>query len=302
MNFRVASEQERTITYQNNWTEWGGQETVQNHIEKEQKFYSQLSNMDVYILVENEKILAQCEIFRLDAWINDVPVKCAGLASVFIPEECRGKGYCRKMFEFIKNELKTKAIDYCVLYSSIGSEIYHSFGWNPERVYSLSFVPKLVETGEETFIDLKRAFELFKLYDNSKKSKLAPNELLILDSAEMIQWNYVRSTHFAGKHVLSGYEINESNFILWTVKSGNIGTITCIMYSDNSMLKQLIDGASFYFAKIGCKKLEFWTNEKEIIRALEMLEYKLELSEVCIPAIYAVKPVKWKYVEARCWV
>jgi hypothetical protein len=89
-------------------------------------------------------ILCSCETFRKRSLIGDAnervrDVFVHGVASVFCPEEYRGRGYAGRMMMELKGVLRNWQEDECgirkcvgsVLYSDIGKEYYAKFGWRP---------------------------------------------------------------------------------------------------------------------------------------------------------------------------
>lgn len=158
-----ATEAERKKIWATNSKEWRGALTHESYLRRE----AHLSNQDftagggltLWILTDSSNsrrhILSSCETYRKKAIVaiggKVETVVSHGIGSVFCPPEYRGRGYGARMMQELATLLKTWGVRdgetaaFSILYSDIGKQFYHKFGWEPFNSSHISIPTSLVK-------------------------------------------------------------------------------------------------------------------------------------------------------------
>jgi hypothetical protein len=181
--------------------------------------------MTTWILVDQtlpasrRKVLSSCESFRKRSLLRSAgkveDVIIHGIASVFCPSECRGRGYAARLMREVAQELRGWQSNHgrpigSVLYSDIGKEYYARLGWLPNPTNShLEFAP--VKHGWPSQARAISEADLGKLCcrdENAVREALAKPEpetktqVTILPDLEHMLWHLCKED-FATKYLFS---------------------------------------------------------------------------------------------------
>ena len=175
--------------------------------------------MTAWILIDTDvpssqrQILSSCETYRKRALVSRANGKVEegivhGVASVFCPDEFRGRGYAGRMLQELSKELRTWQAGGTpcigsILYSDIGGQFYGRLGWHAN--ITNTHVELKPETGcrstTSTPIDISRLLELCKSDEALLQKAMAghsPDNLLrmtIIPDVEHMLWHHAKEEY-----------------------------------------------------------------------------------------------------------
>ncbi|KAL4793747.1 hypothetical protein BDV19DRAFT_366150 [Aspergillus venezuelensis] len=204
--------------------------------------------MTQWILVDknlppNERpILASCESFYKRSWISDpngnvTEALTHGVASVYVDEKLRGKGYATRLMKELAKTLPSWQTERTpcaasVLFSDIGKDFYSSVGWHAFPSYNVEFSPQSAPVGGQLAKplfaeDLPQLCEPDKALSRNRMerpSSEGKTRFMIIPDLEHMLWHHSKE-EFAGmklfgkkpdvKGAIYG-EPGERIWVIWT--------------------------------------------------------------------------------------
>ncbi len=82
-------------------------------------------------LVDGDEVLASTKVYTLDAVLDGVPMKVAGLGAVFTSPSSRKRGAARELIEKVLEQAAAEGADLALLFSEIGPDYYAKLGFIP---------------------------------------------------------------------------------------------------------------------------------------------------------------------------
>jgi hypothetical protein len=107
---------------------WGGKLTVDEFVAREARLRAHrwaAAAMTSWHLVEDGAVLASCETFAMDSFLDGARGITHGVASVYTEPRLRGRGYAGRMMSLVREQLRGHA---SILFSDVG-DYYARFGW-----------------------------------------------------------------------------------------------------------------------------------------------------------------------------
>ncbi|KAJ3055828.1 hypothetical protein HK097_009031 [Rhizophlyctis rosea] len=230
--------------------------------------------------------VAACETYRRPMLLGDGKggVKegvCVSIASVFTPEQHRGKGYAGMLLTVIMEMIKAdETVLASTLYSEVGKTYYAKFGWD----YAPSYVGTiLVESYPETnpstpptpILASEIATVIWEDVDvltEEMKTNISET-FLVLPTAEAIQWFHACADYYApivGKvdpppaHL--GARLPNGDFIIWQHDwIARKIMVLRLRASAPERARDLLRVAVEEARKYGLKKVSMWNPDDTIV-------------------------------------
>ncbi|PHH70944.1 hypothetical protein CDD80_5629 [Ophiocordyceps camponoti-rufipedis] len=161
-------------------------------------------------------VLASCETIRKRALVRPagsdavISVGAQGVASVFVREGLRGRGYAARMMGLLAEKLGLEGWDapFSILYSDIGPEFYARCGWKPHASSHLILNTTTIINSPATPIhdaDLPSLTATDELRLKHHLARLPPSPSIraaLIPDLATLQW------HFARQDFLAGYQFH----------------------------------------------------------------------------------------------
>lgn len=80
-------------------------------------------------LIEGDELLASTKVYRLEAVLDDVPMKVAGLGAVFTSPSSRKRGAAKELIDQVLARAIADGADLALLFSEIGPDYYAKLGF-----------------------------------------------------------------------------------------------------------------------------------------------------------------------------
>ncbi|KAL2208621.1 hypothetical protein CC79DRAFT_580446 [Sarocladium strictum] len=154
------TEAERIRLAEGTFPQWGGGLDIKTYLARETDSIGPLNRdggLQGWLLTEagaapdHRPLLTSCDTLRKRALVRESDgsvrdVLAQGVASVFTPEQQRGKGYAGRMMGLLSETLKARANEegdqqalFSILFSDVGKEIYAKRGWKALESTHLKF-------------------------------------------------------------------------------------------------------------------------------------------------------------------
>lgn len=200
MELRTATEAEKRARDEVTFVAWGDRLTLPQYLDREKRLRGHpwaRAGMRTWLLVEGPEVLASCETFAMRAWWKNTGEHegvVDGVASVFVEERLRGRGYATELMKRLASRLTEDARLASILFSNVGQELYERAGYFARPAIERVFA---AEPGEpEHACD-----RLFGEEDLARELASAPRPgdgLLIWPTAEQLDWHLERERIYAG--------------------------------------------------------------------------------------------------------
>ncbi len=133
MELVLASEAEKRARDPLTHAAWGGGLSLAQYLEREQALrahpWARLA-MQTWLLREGAGVLASCETFRNDSYLDGRAGSAWSIASVFTEPKLRGKGHALSLMQRLRERLKSEpSAQACVLFSEVGPSLYERAGY-----------------------------------------------------------------------------------------------------------------------------------------------------------------------------
>ncbi|EGG15841.1 hypothetical protein DFA_09510 [Cavenderia fasciculata] len=135
---KATWEQFKKSTY-DNYEAWGSKLTVEQYWNREADSKEFAQNHRPWVLLnKDEEIVASCETYEYDSFYcnleSDQPdiqyATSQGIASVFVEQKYRGKGYAASLMKHLNAQVKNEGSMMTDLYSDIEPKVYEKCGWH----------------------------------------------------------------------------------------------------------------------------------------------------------------------------
>jgi GNAT superfamily N-acetyltransferase len=83
------------------------------------------------VLLNRDDILASAKLYQLDAILDGVPLKVAGIGAVFTTPAARGRGAARELIDRLLERAAADGAELALLFSEIGPGYYARLGFEP---------------------------------------------------------------------------------------------------------------------------------------------------------------------------
>lgn len=217
-----ATPQENLAQLHANSTEWRGALSLPAYLKREELLVNQdltkNGGLTPWFLVyqpegaKDRQVLCGCESIRKKALVarhgKVEEVVAHGIASVFCPEEMRGKGYAGRMMREVGERLKSwqageRGSEFSVLYSDIGKEFYAARGWKPfpsshiALPASADTPPNLPITKALKASDLAELCALDEQLLRSRLSQQPEPSAALIPDVRTLDWHHAREDFIA---------------------------------------------------------------------------------------------------------
>jgi len=269
---------------QNTFPHWARNYTLDQFLDREETLARAefaKDNMITWILVDKRnpsELYGHCETFKRKAFYQGGEIVCFSVASVFVPEKYRKRGYGSRMIQCLSETLSQHGNSCSNLYSDVGVHFYSRHGW---KVYPNDTL--VIHVDEVLPFDIN-AIEHLLTIDHSNidviaevdyasiKQKMATavgkGEMFqIIPSSACYRWHWERSLHEAlhsNKPIPTHFGAYEKspksgNFIIWQMDYYQSKLyVLRLAVQDFSVLEQLLL-KSICVARAHClRKIEIW--------------------------------------------
>lgn len=197
MTLRVASEAEKRARDLETHAAWGERLSVEAYARREARlrehpFARRTMTTWLWCGADGDagEVLASCETYRMESWLDGRPGGTHAVASVFVAPALRGRGHATAMMRALVERLReTDAEAHAsVLYSDVGTEIYARAGYVP-RVFPyrvLGAAPGDPARGVDALVGEH------EVVDALARAPWPDERFLVRPSADQIDWHLER--------------------------------------------------------------------------------------------------------------
>eukprot|EP00026_Physarum_polycephalum_P013685 Phypoly_transcript_14113.p1 GENE.Phypoly_transcript_14113~~Phypoly_transcript_14113.p1 ORF type:complete len:335 (+),score=49.35 Phypoly_transcript_14113:1-1005(+) len=316
-----------------NFEAWGTRLTLQQHIDREKMLLK--SNFSrshkPYVLVDEGNVVASFETYETPCFYctdgNEVKRGSGvSIASVFVEERYRGKGYASTMLSLFNKQAREKGYVFSDLYSDVKPAIYERVGWKEYpapnvAVHVANFCKSshfdtngatIFEDGE-IVNQLIQSDEKLTREDVQEKAKLFGANTAVFShilTHAKIEWLALVAKYYAT--ILNyesptrwGAKIDDENFIFWSHDFREMELLVLKLRSTSPQHTQkLISAAVSEAQKYAFSHVNIWWNLPDTHAATLDLTIKNRVNS-SIPMLSwfsGDQKVEWINVEKYGWV
>jgi GNAT superfamily N-acetyltransferase len=190
----IASPEEQRALDEITFDAWGEQLTLAQFRAREARLrghpWSRVE-LTTWLLRDGGAVLASCETYRMDSWLDGARGQTWGVASVFTAPPLRRRGYASRLMSLLVAEARAQAAHATILFSDVGAPIYEASGHRARPAYDLVFSPSAEEQSVDVLYDdqqLRAAFD-----------RLTPpaGGFVVWPSAAQLDWHLERQRTYA---------------------------------------------------------------------------------------------------------
>jgi predicted N-acetyltransferase YhbS len=153
--------------------------------------------MSTWILFEDrDQPVASCETFRMHSVLRGARGACHGVASVFVEERLRGRGYALRMMQLLCPELQARDPEAhaAILFSDVGASLYERAGYVLRPAADVVFPPKSHDEQDVTGVELLSDSDVPQVM---RAATPPEGDFLVWPSAAQIDWHRERERVYA---------------------------------------------------------------------------------------------------------
>jgi GNAT superfamily N-acetyltransferase len=299
MELELASDEEKGARDGLTFAAWGGGLTLPQFLEREVRLREQAwarQRMQTWLLKEGARVLASCETFRNDSYLDGRAGHSWSIASVFTEEALRGKGHALELMRRLRERLRPEpGAQACVLFSEVGPQLYERAGYRALAGATDQVLPALDAPLPESVEPVEGP--------PMRPALVTGPGLVLWPSAEQLDWHLERARLYArylGRRPL--------DFDSATCEGAR--AVFCAYYKTNELLVLWLEGRPFGFEPLlrcaqvlahrsGLARVRLWEDPE---LALPLLGERVRRGdELPMVAAWSGAP-RWRQVQRALWV
>ncbi|KAJ3188782.1 hypothetical protein HDU85_004496 [Gaertneriomyces sp. JEL0708] len=321
----LTKKEDLETTYRGSFAEWAAGLSLEQYLEREDVIAARDFSVrrTTWALVESSEILASCETYERPCLYkqeeNAVVVgKAYSVASVFVPEQHRCKGYASSMMAHLRDHLQSlSGVVVSNLYSDIGPDFYGRLGWKVFPHVELTLPARIGPEPHVRWLMLKdlkdtaaRDFEAMtmKLLNNAAAGTIA-----LPPSFSNYEWHVARTLFYAKAFAIPaptnfGALHKSGDFIVWAHDFGTAKQLNVLRLQATSAAgaSELLKAASVEAHGSGLTKVVIWNPSATVSEAASHIQDSKEQEMAkSLPSLWAkddMEVANWCCSERFCWV
>jgi GNAT superfamily N-acetyltransferase len=169
---------------------WEGQLTVEQYLAREERLCAMpwaRATMRAWLLIDGGEVLASCETYTMDGFVDGARVPVWAVASVFTEERLRRRGHATQLMERLVARARVEGAAASTLFSDVGAPLYERLGYCARPAEDLVFPPAPGDAAAGVDALLATAPEV-----------AVPNEeLVVWPTAAQLDWHLERTRVYA---------------------------------------------------------------------------------------------------------
>jgi predicted N-acetyltransferase YhbS len=201
LELRLATPEESRSRDALNFTAWGAPQLSREQYLRREEFLRGTAwagaNLRSWVLVSDGEVVASCETYRMRsrAWGKDGVAQ--GVASVFVEDRLRRRGYAERMMRLLVERLRSEGAQASILFSEVGVTLYGRCGYLARPTTTRAW-PAERATPRVQVLD---SLALPVLLEEADRRAL---RFRIRASLEQLDWHFARAEYY--RKVLGGLE------------------------------------------------------------------------------------------------
>lgn len=277
---------------------WGGGLSLKQYLEREERLRAHpwaRQRMETWLLKEGGEVLASCETFRNDSYLDGRAGSSWAIASVFTEPRLRGRSHALTLMQQLRARLQSEPSAHaCVLFSEVGPRLYERAGYRALSGASDQVLPAVsapVPEGVEPLDALTRP------------ALVTGPGLLLWPSTEQLDWHLERARLYA-----RFLKRRPLDFEVATCEGAR--AVFCAYYKSNELLVLWLEGRPSGFEPLlrcaqalahrsGLAQVRLWEDDE---LALPLLGRRVARDdELPMVAAFSGAP-RWRQVQRALWV
>jgi len=181
------------VTYQ----AWGGRLTPAEWALREERLrahaWSRAGLAGWLLMDQDEKVLASCETYRMQSYLQGAPGTTLGVASVFCEPALRGRGYASRLMALLGAHMQRERAQAGILFSDVGAPLYERAGYVARPAGDLVFAP----AGGDPAAAVDGLLDEANMAAALASVPIPGSRFLVWPSAEQLDWHLERSRTYA---------------------------------------------------------------------------------------------------------
>jgi GNAT superfamily N-acetyltransferase len=193
MELVEASGEQRRARNEVSFSAWGGPLTAEQFVAREERLCAHpwaRRTMTSWLLVDGGAVLASCETYRMDGFVDGERGDVWAVASVFTEERLRRKRYASQLMQLLVERARRAGALASTLFSDVGPAIYDRVGYRARPAEDLLFPPAAGEPAAAVDALVHEALALEPLDADE-------GELVVWPTAEQLDWHLERTRTYA---------------------------------------------------------------------------------------------------------
>lgn len=206
--------------------------------------------------------VASCETYALPFVYRGLRYVAWTIASIFVPEELRGRGYATALMKELLLRAKTERISICVGYTETGTALYDRLGFQPR--------PNFVARKQTPTTFMQWPAGVVPVDERSPLSQRSGTELAFVVDEAITFWHRARSHLYARVWEQRDIDVSGSRLrgchVLWSTDWTQGGTLKILFRSPAppEVGPRLMNAAIVHAMRYNLKQLEWWTTTQQL--------------------------------------